>query len=63
MADYSVHVAFTFETDVVITAPDAATAEAMVMGANADQIAHLNGKNFAGVDEAVRTVVSVTEVV
>jgi len=63
MTQYSVHVVFTFETDVILDAPDAATAEAAVLGANADQIAHLNGKNFAGVEEAVRDVTSVTEVV
>ena len=63
MATYSVDVNFLFSTTVELDAPDSATAEAMVMGASRDQIAHLNGKSYADASEAVRSVTNVTKVV
>lgn len=60
---FNVQVDFLFSATVELEAPDAATAQLMVEGATADQIAHIHGKSYASVDEAIRTVNSVTEVV
>lgn len=47
MPVYSVDVDFLFQTTVQIEAATPAEAEAMVLGANHDQIAHINGKSYA----------------
>jgi len=59
---YSIDVEFTFSTTIQLEAADAATAEAIFIGANHDQIAHIHGKSFANVTETVRKVVSTTEI-
>ena len=63
MPSFDVDVDFVFNAVVRVEAPDAATAEAMVLNANNDQVAHLNGKSYALADETTRVVNFITEVV
>jgi len=62
MAIFSVRVDFTLEETMQIEANTAAEAEAIVLGASNEQITHIQGKSYADVKDAVRNVVSVTEV-
>jgi|GEM_PF-2943036 len=63
MATFKVNVDFIFNTTMDIEASDEATAQAMVVNATPEQIAHLNGKNYASVGESARVIKSVEEVI
>jgi len=63
MATFKVNVDFIFNTTMNIEAPDEAAAQEMVMNATPEQIAHLNGKNYASVGESARVIKSVEEVI
>ena len=62
MPDFDVRVNFVLESTVRMTATNHAEAEAMVLGASNQQITEIQGKSYADVKDAVRQVVSVTEV-
>ena len=59
MNKYKVTVDFVFTSEMMIEAKDETTAKAMVMAADHDQIAHLNGKSYADVQDAERFITSV----
>jgi len=60
---YELTTRFVFNTIVRIEAPNPQIAEAMFMGANNDQIAHINGKSYASAGDADRYVDSIVEII
>jgi len=63
MALFEIEVEFVFTTTIQVEAVDAASASSLVMNATSDQVAHLNGKSYASVDEATRNINSITEII
>lgn len=64
MPTYDVSVDFVFTTTVRVDAPDEASIPALLESLTHDQLAHLNGKSYADVDETSRRdVVSIVEVI
>lgn len=63
MPEFNVRVDFVLEETMRITASNQAEAEAVVLGASNEQITHIQGKSYADVKDAIRSVISVIEVI